>query len=68
MLMNALWNDLGLLLLAFISLYIIALGFGVVIAQGRGVAYVNKMARRVAAWPIGLLGKAIIALADAIHG
>lgn len=54
--------------LAIGSLYLAALGMGMVMGGQKGVSFVNRVSRRVLAWPLQMLGEFIIRLARVIRG
>jgi len=51
--------------------YFMSVGFGMIVGQGRGVAWVNRQWRSVVAWcirtPINLLGELLRAIARRIR-
>ncbi len=53
---------------AIFALYMALLGLGMILGQQRGVAYVNRIARKIVAWPVEMLGKLLLGLAKAIRG
>ena len=54
--------------LAIGALYLMALGIGMVMGQQRGVAYVNRITRRLLAWPVEMLGRLLLGIANVIRG